>query len=330
MADVDFDEFEGDYASPATGRASRLVHLAGAACSVALIVGMAVWGYKLAVRDVSGIPVVRALAGPMRIAPENPGGEEAMHQGLSVNAIAAAGTVSPLPEKLILAPAEMDLAADDAAGLARNDLTAAAATPANSPVAPVAALSAPATAEPPAAADSVSQIAAPAAIANVPVPQPTAPASEDDAVAAALASALSAQSAGGSSDSAAGIGAAITKTPRPQARPVELQVAATTVNGAAAVPAPTELDPTAIAVGAKLVQLGAFDDELSARAEWTKLQGNFPDLIPTKAMVIQPAESGGRTFYRLRADGFKDEDESRRFCAALLAENASCIPVTQR
>jgi hypothetical protein len=49
-----------------------------------------------------------------------------------------------------------------------------------------------------------------------------------------------------------------------------------------------------------------------------------------KSMVVQPALSGGRTFYRLRALGFADEDEARRFCSALLAENATCIPVTQR
>ena len=47
-------------------------------------------------------------------------------------------------------------------------------------------------------------------------------------------------------------------------------------------------------------------------------------------MVVQSAQSGGRTFYRLRAHGFAGEDDARRFCAALLAENAACIPVAQR
>ena len=47
-------------------------------------------------------------------------------------------------------------------------------------------------------------------------------------------------------------------------------------------------------------------------------------------MVLQPAESGGRTFYRLRAHGFDDEDDARRFCSAFVAQNATCIPVPQR
>jgi hypothetical protein len=49
-----------------------------------------------------------------------------------------------------------------------------------------------------------------------------------------------------------------------------------------------------------------------------------------KALVVQAAESGGRTFYRLRAHGFADETEARGFCTTMLEQNASCIPVEQR
>jgi hypothetical protein len=79
-----------------------------------------------------------------------------------------------------------------------------------------------------------------------------------------------------------------------------------------------------------MVQLGAFDDEAGARAEWASLQQRFGDLIAPKALVLQEAQSGGRSFVRLRALGFEDEADARRFCSALLAENATCIPVTHR
>ena len=46
-----------------------MANLAGAAVSLALIVGIGIWGYKLIMRDVSGVPVVRAAEGPMRIQP---------------------------------------------------------------------------------------------------------------------------------------------------------------------------------------------------------------------------------------------------------------------
>ena len=49
-----------------------------------------------------------------------------------------------------------------------------------------------------------------------------------------------------------------------------------------------------------------------------------------KRRVIQEASRGGRTFYRLRAMGFEDLSDARRFCAVLLADNADCIPVTTR
>jgi hypothetical protein len=95
-------------------------------------------------------------------------------------------------------------------------------------------------------------------------------------------------------------------------------------------PPTAEVDPATIAAGTKMVQLGAFDEDALARAEWANLQTRFADLIGTKALVVQQAKSGGRNFFRLRAHGFDTEDETRRFCAALLAENASCIPVAQR
>ncbi len=49
-----------------------------------------------------------------------------------------------------------------------------------------------------------------------------------------------------------------------------------------------------------------------------------------KDRLIQRAESGGRTFYRLRAMGFDDLADARRFCSALVAEEAACIPVVVR
>ena len=72
MADLHFgygpDEADASYIdsapAEATGRTSRVVQGAGAAVSLALIAGRGWWGWQLLVRDVSGVPVVRALAGP--------------------------------------------------------------------------------------------------------------------------------------------------------------------------------------------------------------------------------------------------------------------------
>jgi hypothetical protein len=63
---------------------------------------------------------------------------------------------------------------------------------------------------------------------------------------------------------------------------------------------------------------------------WQQLAGQYAEVMSGKSMVIQPAVSGGKTFYRLRAVGFDNEDDTRAFCAVLTGGNSDCIPVAQR
>jgi cell division septation protein DedD len=330
MADVDFDRFDagGPMGAPA-GVMGRMVNLGAAGLSVALVLGLGFWGYKLAVRDVTGVPVVRALEGPMRIAPEAPGGEIAAHQGLAVNEVAAAGAASGPAERLVLAPAPVDLAQDDLPG------TLAALAP------PVSGRS-----------DSLTALALP------PMPEeaaPTAPLTQEDAIAAALAEALgeeamlstlsqSATALSGSLDGATetaprlrlgpgmpngAVASPVRPRPRPGSPAASDDAAMVTLASAPAVQA-VEVDPDTLTPGTRLVQLGAFETADLARAEWNKVALRFGDLMAGKARVVQEAQSGGRAFWRLRAQGFETEADARRFCAALLAEQAACIPVTLR
>ena len=303
MADRDF----ADYGAPGgygPGKAQRLVQIAGAVSSVALVIGLAVWGYKLAVRDIAGVPVIRALEGPARVAPDDPGGEIADHQGLAVNDVVAEGSAAPPAERLVLAPKPVELTLEDGPGLANGlPVEEAELQPAS--------------------------MADPAALV------PVAPAESDDAVAAALAEALGiepqdidtgVETAALDANGQPAPEGAITRSPRPMPRPARNASAEV----AAVVAPPTEVDPATLAVGTRLVQFGTFDSEKEARAEWTRLAGRFGALMADKSMVIQSAVSGGSTFYRLRALGFENEDDARRFCSALLIENASCIPVAQK
>ena len=119
MADFSYDTFVDEAEPlPAPHRVKRLTNGAGAAISVALILGLAVWGYQIAVRDARGVPVVQALEGPMRIAPEKPGGEQMAHQGLAVNNVAAEGEVAAPADRLTLAPRPVELTDGDQAGFA--------------------------------------------------------------------------------------------------------------------------------------------------------------------------------------------------------------------
>jgi hypothetical protein len=92
----------------------------------------------------------------------------------------------------------------------------------------------------------------------------------------------------------------------------------------------TEVDPETLPAGTRLVQIGAFDSPDAARSEWQRLDVRFGDYLDGKERVIQRATSGGRIFYRLRAHGFDDLSDARRFCAAFVARNVDCIPVVTR
>lgn len=324
MADVDLDDFAGysDGRQPAGPRVQRWVNLAGGVASLALVIGLGVWGYRLAVRDVTGVPVVQAMEGPMRVAPADPGGEIADHQGLSVNEVAEAGVAAPPPERLILAPRPVELAPEDMAGLASQPMPdiATVAAPLESPLAadPVAAGLALAAA-PPVESASPTAVAVDAALAEA-LGLDVSEIAASEAVDAPLPD-LAAEAAEPAPPGA------LTLSPRPRPRP---ERAAAAPDLASPTPAANEIDPATIPIGTRLVQFGAFDSADEARAEWARLEARFADLMAGKSMVVQPAESGGRTFWRLRGHGFEDEADARRFCSAFVAQSATCIPVPQR
>ena len=75
MADFSYDDAYGVDEAARGASVTTFMNWAGAAVSLALIAGLGYWGWQLLVRDVSGVPVITALEGPMRVAPDNPGGE---------------------------------------------------------------------------------------------------------------------------------------------------------------------------------------------------------------------------------------------------------------
>jgi len=100
-----------------SGKIGKLINATGALMSVALVAGVSVWGYNLLTRDASGVPVVRALDGPMRVRPDNPGGIQAAHQGLAVNRVQSDGVTANAADRLVLAPDGAGVTGDDPAGL---------------------------------------------------------------------------------------------------------------------------------------------------------------------------------------------------------------------
>lgn len=328
MADVEYG-FDDGYdhpgdAGPAAQRQPitstflrRYVNLAGALTSLGLVIAAGVWGYKLAVRDVRGVPVIMALDEPMRIAPEDPGGEVIDYQGLAVNDVAAVGIAAPLPDRLVLAPRPTELSDEDTAGLAG---------PSSSPdLLPKPAMALLEGEGPILAADPPDESADPTAIAidaalaealgEVPLEGEIGLA-EDETLLAPDVELAALLPEGG-----------MAASPRPRARP---SATAAAVAETSTVVTATEVDPATIPIGTRLVQFGTFATKDEARAAWVQLEAQFGEVMAGKSIVLQPAEKAGQTFYRLRAHGFEDEAEANRFCAAFAAMQTICIPVPQR
>ncbi len=86
----------------------------GAAASVALVIGVSVWTYKLGQRDAREVPIVAALEGPARVAPDDTGGLQVAHQGHSVNTVLEGRGVEQVAQSVTIAPRDNDLTEEDA------------------------------------------------------------------------------------------------------------------------------------------------------------------------------------------------------------------------
>ncbi|WP_460273632.1 SPOR domain-containing protein [Celeribacter sp. ULVN23_4] len=294
---------------------------AAAIISLALIIGLGIWGYKLLVRDVSGVPVIRAIEGAARVLPDEPGGQLAMHQGLAVNSVTADGSAAPPADSYVLAPAEAQLTEEDQpmAGLQpvlSSYEPSTSAYDVQTPEEPAAPLEQVAVEEDPLELDSVEDVVANTAdeaaklIAEEDAPEATVMSSPVPKLRPARPLRL-ASLEGGSSASLDGVAGDI-------------------LSAVAGSKSTQEMPASEVPSGSRLVQVGAFQSEDIARTEWDRLYGKFSDLMEDKTRVIEKAESGGKTFYRLRAYGFADASDANRFCAALTAMNAACVPTVQR
>jgi hypothetical protein len=310
----DSERARGMGAAPAAGRVLRL---GGAALSAALVVGLAVWAYHLAMRQLHGLPVIAAPEGPARTAPDNPGGELARHQGLAVNQIAAVGEAEASAEMLRLAPAPAGLTEEDTASDALRISGGTALAP-------------PARTEPSARtvtpSETMKALSQSAPIAE-PLPDEAAEPIFDPSEALIEAMAMLPPD-----QLVDPMEPGLAESPRPRARPEGDIIAAAAAEAVAAALAPEaalDVDPATLAPRTPVAQIGSYDTEAEAKLGWDAAVARFGALFDGKRRVIQAAENGGRTFFRLRVAGFESKDDARRFCAALKS-GGQCVPATVR
>jgi len=313
------DLYGDDYESVAVGADAPLIpgnmqKMAGAAVFLGLVAVLGLWSYRLGTQDAAEVPVIRAMEGPARVEPEDPGGIRAAHQGLEVNGVLA-GKPTQVAEAKIEA-AKPVLAGEDTA---QGELV----------------------------------LSAPAAMAARLVAESgdlQMPPADGDAVAlgGGDALALPGDDEGLDGDEAIA-GAEAVAGPRPMNRPANLVVArakpaaavtepavveaavvkaAAKVAAPAAAKAPVEQEVAGLQRGTRLVQLGAFDSEAITRKAWDQLVARNPDLLASKSLYIERTTANARVFYRLRVAGFTNTDQTREMCEALRGRGIDCIPVT--
>ena len=278
----------------------------GAALSLSLLTGAIGWTYQLIVRDISQIPIVRAQLGPLRVAPDDPGGLTAANQGLSVTQLAV-NERPLLSDEIFLAPA--------AEVLSEENVTLQISEEKSSIMNKE-------------KFDTL-EVSTENSLDLKILPEQNATALRlimrlfylqrhslqkveiENAVSLALSLTNEVDSSFNSL--------------RPKIRPVVLnQIQTDNIAQSLA----NELVVT-LPIGSAVVQLGAFESKSLAQIEWQRLEALLGSVLTSKNMMVQKAESGGRVFYRLRAFGFDDLSDARQFCSAV-NDKVACIPVVTR
>ncbi len=342
------DLYSDDYESVAVGDADRLIpegvrRLAGAAVFLGLIAVLGLWSYRLGTRDASQVPIIKAMDGPTRIQPEDPGGLQAAHQGLEVNEVLG-GSPATMPKDIPPArPEPKALAAEDAP---QGELVASAPAvlaqrvlgesgdlpPVDDTAAPV-----PGTPDvallPDAAGEVLGAVEAEAKPDLEADPDATAnddadtladvrPRNRPAGLAMSHANAKTTQVASPGPAAAVKVAAA---EPEPTPKPTPVKVSATATVPA---PAPAVREVSGLPVGTRLVQLGAFDSEAITRKAWAQLVARNGDLLGSKSLYVERTTANARVFYRLRVAGFQSANETRQLCEGLRSRGVACIPVT--
>ena len=275
----------------------------GAVLSLSLLAGAIGWSYKLVVRDINQIPIVRAQLGPLRVAPDNPGGLTAANQGLSVTQLAV-NEKPLLSDEINLAPAAEILNEETSASLLRE-------------------------------VDKLNQIDETYEIKEINAENTISLDGSSGAMKGETASkteSLVAQVAFSQKkveiENAVSLALSITSefdpsltSLRPKTRPRSVQQNRELI---------VSKEPMSkLPIGSAIVQLGAFDSKSLAESEWRRFEKLLGSILAPKQMIIQNAESGGKIFYRLRASGFSDISDARQFCTAI-SDKVACIPVVTR
>ena len=280
----------------------------GAVISLNLILWAGYWTYNIISRDINGIPIVAAQPGPLRVAPDTPGGIEAENIELAVTKIASQ-ELPPNPKAVELAPGTEKLTPDD--------LTIFQAIRQKKIIDRQAALNNQihlGVIEPNLSKEiSFETVNTESNTANYSITE-----NQSELVAAALALALKP-----SADNLIANAVAQNKFKqiKPRLRPGSLLEASVSTTETVIRPALASVE-----TGLAVVQFGTFATETVAFEEWDRLSKNLSVILDGRPKYVERIKRNGNEIYRLRLGGFVNIDDASRFCSAVISQE-NCVPV---
>ena len=284
--------------------------LFGAIISLNLILWAGYWAYSLISRDINGIPIVAAQPGPLRVAPEVPGGIEAENIELAVSKIASQ-ELPPNPQAVELAPYTAKLNAGDITinqAMKQKKLIDSQIEKRTQGHL---------QAVEPELLNEISMVPIKTSIESTDY---TIVDNQSELVAAALAIALKQNSEQLSNKAISGnIKSSIIK---PMPRPGSLWAKPTSLNSENSIlPTLGSVEP-----GLAVVQFGSFENKQLALAEWGRLSENLSIILDGRPKFVESIQRNGNEIYRLRLGGFVNIDDASRFCSAVISQE-NCVPI---
>ena len=282
----------------------------GAIISLNLILWAGYWAYNLISRDINGIPIVAAQPGPLRVAPEVPGGIEAENIELAVSKIASQ-ELPPNPQAVELAPYTAKLNADDITinqALKQKKLIDSQIEKRTQGRL---------QAVEPELLNEISLVPIKTSIESTDY---TIVDNQSELVAAALAIALKPNSEQLSDKVISGNNKSIKIKPMP--RPGSLRIKPISLNSE------NSILPIlgSVETGLAIVQFGSFENKQLALAEWGRLSENLSVILDGRPKFVERIQRNGNEIYRLRLGGFVNIDDASRFCSAVISQE-NCVPI---
>jgi SPOR domain len=314
-------------------RRSRLLWVGLPVVTVFAVFGGIVWlAYQENARVPTGEPpLIKAVAAPYKLAPDDPGGREVADQG-SINDLLRDEPRPAQPERVLPLPEEP-----------RAPVIVAAPPPSDPAVPPE-----PAATPGPGAADAVqeAQAALGRLLADVaPAEAPAAPAAPDPAVAVpAMRPAAPSATAPTTVRPAAPQVAPAVDAPSQEADAaltrLLAEVAGVPPEPAAETAAEPPASPRAVAAMAPAqpvsartmgpgfrVQLAAVRAQDDVQRAWADLSNRLGSLVADREPYYERAETANGVFYRIQLGPFAREADADRLCSEVKQRNASCFVV---